>query len=230
MRRTSIVLTVVLGVLANLLATGAGAKGAVEANINGPGIGGGGKGGGGGGGIHLGPGKATQLAEETGLYNMESIEFYADENAPAKKYLGPRYVLTLQVDWGRGEAQKIVQYLYPYSPTGPWVFTPRQLWLDNQTEMGPLWYTRSKTMAAFLVDNGLPKESPVAIPKPPDIEAEEVPGAEGAEAPAPKAAEAPVANESSQSTPWLLLTAVGLVLAAGGAIVLARGSRLRWQR
>jgi hypothetical protein len=211
MRRMLVVVCVVLAAIPSFLAGAAGAKGAVEGTINGPRVGGGGKG---GGGIKLEPEEATWLAEESGLYDIEALAATAPDSPPDEKYLGPRYVLTLQIDWGKGETQEIVQHLYPYATTGPWVFTPEQKWLDNQTNMGPLWYTRSEFLRDLLIDYGLPEQSPITVPQPP-------PGGAG-NAPVSNApAEAPA--EPPAQTPWVAVVGIGLVVIAAGAVLLRSG-------
>jgi hypothetical protein len=187
MRRIAILFLTLLAIVAGL-ASGAVAKGATGAALTGPGL---------DEPIDFNIRASSRIASFSGLYNGGGLGSEAD---PRDRTLGPRYVLTFEFT---GEEEfEIVQHVYPYAPSGPWIFTPEQDLYGN--DIGPFWTQTSDFFLDKLVREGLPETAPVA-PKDEPAAPSTVPAA-----------------PTSVPRGWITLATV---LIAGAAILLIRSRR-----
>jgi hypothetical protein len=218
MRRATIVLVTALAAIPTLLSAAATAKGAESATLIGPGL---------DKPIDYSNKDANDSATDTGLYSQFS-DNAPGETARPQGPLGPRYVITYTLNFGRGNHPKIVQHIYPYAPAGSWVFTPEQK-VDKGFSIGGVWTPGSTFLVDGLIDVGLPRKSPVPIPDAPTAAAPAdvaVPDTQPQVAPAaPRDSTAP-APQRTRETPWLLVITIAAGVIAGGVWVLTRSRRL----
>jgi hypothetical protein len=142
--------------VALLLPATAGAKGASEATISGPGL---------DSPLTLrgdhGSMELNRLAESAGVYPALFGQS-PDPMLPGKPSgkLGPKYTITWVMP-GPNDVNRVRQYLYPYAAGGPVTYMPSgQRVYEQQTRGG--WYRASIGLRDQLVTAGLPKRAPSA--------------------------------------------------------------------
>jgi hypothetical protein len=190
------------------------AKGAIKANINGPGI---------GGGIRMNgngePGSGSRLgalADSSGFfaqaYGMQPSPLL--QNRP-EGYLGPRYVVRYTMEPGDGGV--IVQHIYPFAKGGPVTFMAAgQTFYGTESTQGG-WFRATSNLIPTLETIGIPTTAPASAAT--DSSKPTAPEAQGPET-APSHREA-----TSSSSNWILLSIVGaaaLAVCAWGTWVVRR--------
>jgi hypothetical protein len=184
------------------------AKGAISANINGPGTGGGIRlngSGESGSGTHLGA-----LADGSGFWAQAygATSGSSLEGRP-KGDLGPRYVVSYTME--PGDKTPLVQHIYPFAERGPVTFmAPGQTFYGAESTKGG-WFDAAPEFVDTLIAIGLPK---VALPPAPETDA---PVASTQQTRAPKTSSSHSQSEPS-TTNWLLWSVVAVAVALiGGA-------------
>jgi hypothetical protein len=190
-------------------------KGAVSANINGPGLGGGVRMGGGGesgSGTRLGA-----LADSSGFW----AQTYGAQPSPLLGRrppgdLGPSYEVRYAMEPGGGSV--IVQHIYPFADGGPLTFmvAGQRFWTTEQTKGG--WFRASSNLVSTLRSLGVPKSPPSATSEP------EVGGStSSADLSSATSREQSPASSSGTWIPWAVASAaVACVLGLGAWILLRR--------
>ena len=146
--------------VALLLASGAHAKGASEATIEGPGLDGRVviPGDGEGGDTPLGT-----IAQLAGFFPevFGQTPDATSDTSPATS-LGPRYVVRYVMPGPNGQSAVVTQDVYPYAKPAPVTYMkPLQyVWLGQQTVGG--WYLTTSELKIALEGIGLPADAPVA--------------------------------------------------------------------
>lgn len=98
---------------------------------------------------------------------------------PPNRRLGPRYTVTQSLEGHHARGlmmDRIVHYLYPYAPEGPWVLTTAgQIWHDwNRIRRVPGgWTPADRSLMKALRANGLSPKPPVERVASPTARAEE---------------------------------------------------------
>lgn len=168
MRARTLLVGMGVALAVTLLGGPAWAKGVVEANISGPGLGGGSGAVGGGGGMRIDPPESDRMWE-SGIMEDTKADSVSELGVPFAD-LGPKYVVTYRFDFGPGAEQAVArQDLYPYAKGGPVTFTPAGQLLSAELFDSPLpsgWVQAEPGFLEFLVENGLPETNPVAAAAP----------------------------------------------------------------
>ena len=190
-------------------------KGAISANINGPGLGGGVRMGGGGesgSGTRLGA-----LADSSGFW----AQTYGAQPTPLLSRrppgdLGARYEVRYAMEPGGGSV--IVQRIYPFADRGPVTFMAagQRFWTTEQTKGG--WFRASSNLVSTLRSLGVPK-SPSSTTSEPGLG-----GSTGTtDRSSATSREQSPASSSSTWIPWAVAgVAVAGVLGLGAWILLRR--------
>jgi hypothetical protein len=222
---------VVLALLLAAVPTAAQAKGASAASISG-----GGPGGLPGGPIDLKgdgePGSGTDLAnlaEASGVFALLFEDGPGGELAtPPAGPRGPRYTITWTFPNGAGGENKVRQSVWPYAAGGPLThMAPGQPVLDTTTKGG--WYRADDGLRQSLITLGLPRRQPLAFPATtPASGARASAGAvDNGEQPASGSATLPHRGTEPGTGSLWAAPAVGLLLVAVAALVLALRRRSR---
>jgi hypothetical protein len=189
------------------------AKGAIGANINGPGIGGGIRmngSGESGSGSRLGA-----LAESSGFF----AQAYGMQPSPLQSRpegdLGPRYVVRYTME--PGNSGVIVQHIYPFAKGGPVTFMAAgQTFYGTESTKGG-WFRATSNLIPTLESIGIPKTAPASA-------------ATDSSKPTASEAREPETTPShreaaSSSSSWMLFSIVAvaaLSICAGGAWAVVR--------
>jgi hypothetical protein len=157
--------TTIVALLATVVPTAALAKGASEAEIDGPGL---------SSPIKLSgsgePGSATQLGQIAGATGFLPAVFGGGRDPQEllterpKGTLGPRYTITYVMPGPNNQEDTLVQDVYPYAQPEAVTYTKpgQRFWNNERTHGG--WYLSSWYLAASLKDQlvaaGLPPNAP----------------------------------------------------------------------
>jgi hypothetical protein len=187
------------------------AKGAIKANINGPGIGGGIRmngSGESGSGSRLGA-----LADSSGFfaqaYGMQPSPLFHDR---PEGDLGPRYAVRYTME--PGGSSVIVQHIYPFAKGGPVTFMAAgQPFYGTESTVGG-WFRATSNLLPTLDAIGIPKGAPASA----DSAKPSGPDAQEAET-------APAQRADTSSSNWILLSIVAaavIAICGWGAWVVVR--------